>query len=534
MEANVTSVRPSPRDWAKEYAELSASDEELAPEDLERGAVAAHVLGEDEQAVSLLDRAHRSYLEEGLPDRAARCVFWLIFHLRNAGQTARAAGWIARLRRILEDEDPDDHLSYLALLGEGVSLMQAGAVNDALPMVEQAAAGARAAGDDDLFVLAGLARGRCLDVQGQKRQSLGALDEIMVYAVADRVAPQVVGLAYCSVISLCMDRFDLQRAAEWTQALTRWCDAQSGLMPYRGECQVHRAEILQLHGSWAEAAAEAAQVSERLPAAGFVAGAAHYRLAELHRLRGQFDLAERSYAAAASCGREVQPGLALIRLAQGNPAAGLAGLDRALAERRSPARRSLLLAAKVEIALAAGTIDAARTALGELENNAETIETPYMTALVAHAAGRVRLAEDDPQAALPLLRRAWTLWQQVDAPYEAARTRVQVSAACRALGDEDAARMELDAARTVFEQLGAQFDLASLAPVEGAAPGHPLTARECEVLALVAQGSTNRGIAAKLFLSEKTVARHLSNIFTKINVNSRAAATAYAYEHGLV
>jgi ATP/maltotriose-dependent transcriptional regulator MalT len=285
-----------------------------------------------------------------------------------------------------------------------------------------------------------------------------------------------------------------------------------------------------------------------LPAAGFVAGAAHYRLAELYRLRGQFDLAERSYAAAASCGREVQPGLALVRLAQGNSAAGLAGLDRALAESRSPARRSLLLAAKVECALslskgastssahsqAAGTIDAARTALAELEKNAEAIATPYMTALIAHAAGHVRVAEDDPQAALPLLRRAWTLWQQVDAPYEAARTRVQVSAACRALGDDDAARMELDAARTVFEQLGAQFDLASLAPTEGAAPGHPLTARECEVLALVAQGQTNRGIATSLFLSEKTVARHLSNIFTKINVNSRTAATAYAYEHGLM
>ena len=534
METKVTSVLPPGRDWVNEYAELSAIDGDLDPGDLERRAVAAHVLGEDEQAVSLLDRAHRNYLEQGLPDKAARCVFWLIFHLRNAGQNARAAGWIARLRRLLDDDDPDGHLAYLGVLGEGVALMQAGSVIQALPIVERAAAGAQAAGDDDLFVLAGLARGRCLDVQGHQTEALEALDEIMVYVVADRVAPQVVGIAYCSVISLCMDRFDMQRAAEWTQALSRWCDAQSGLMPYRGECQVHRAEILQLHGSWAEATEEVVQVSQRLPAAGFVAGAAHYRLAELYRLRGQFDLAERSYAAAASCGREVQPGLAHLRLAQGNPAAGLAGLDRALAESRSPARRSLLLAAKVEIALAAETIDAARTALAELEKNAEAIETPYMTALVAHAAGQLRLAEDDPQAALPLLRRAWTLWQQVDAPYEAARTRVKVSAACRALGDDDAARMELDAARTVFEQLGAQSDLASLAPTEGAAPGHPLTARECEVLALVAQGHTNRGIATILFLSEKTVARHLSNIFTKINVNSRAAATAYAYEHQLV
>jgi DNA-binding CsgD family transcriptional regulator len=534
METNVTSVLPPRRDWTKEYAEVSASDADLAPEDLERGAVAAHVLGDDEQAVSLLDRAHRGYLEQGFPDRAARCVYWLIFHLRRAGQVARSAGWIGRLRRILEDYDSDGHLFYLPLLGEGVELMQAGAVNEALPMVERAAAGARAAGDDDLFVLAGLARGRCLDVQGHRAQALQALDEIMVHVVADRVAPQVVGIAYCSVISLCMDRFDMQRAAEWTQALSHWCDAQSGLMPYRGECQIHRAEILQLHGSWAEATQEAVQVSQRLPVAGSVAGAAHYRLAELHRLRGKFDLAERSYAAAASCGREVQPGLALVRLAQGNPAASLAGLDRALAESRSPARRSLLLAAKVETALVAGKLDAARTALAELEKNSETIETPYMAALAGHAAGQLRLAEDDPQAALPLLRRAWTLWQQVDAPYEAARTRVQVSAACRLLGDDDAARMELDAARTVFEQLGAQADLVSLAPTEGAAPGHPLTARECEVLALVAQGQTNRGIATILFLSEKTVARHLSNIFTKINVNSRAAATAYAYEHQLV
>jgi DNA-binding CsgD family transcriptional regulator len=534
MGSDVTSVQPRPRDWTQEYAELSTNDRDLAPEDLERYAVAAHVLGEDERVVTLLDRAHRGYLDHGMPDKAARCVFWLVFYLRNAGQTARAAGWIARLRRILEDDDPNGQLSYLALLGEGVSLMQAGAASEALPMVESAAAGARAAGDEDLFVLAGMARGRCLVLRGQTADALAALDEIMVDVVAERVAPQVVGLAYCFVISICMERFDVQRAGEWTRALSGWCDAQSGLMPYRGECQVHRAEIFQVHGSWAEATEEAVQVSRRLPAADRVAGAAHYRLAELHRLRGQFDLAERSYAAAAGCGREVQPGLALLRVSQGNPAAGIAGLDRALAESQDPGARPLILAAKVDIALGASTIDAARAALAELVQYAETIDTPYLAALAAHASGQVRLAEDNPQAALPLLRRAWTLWQRVDAPYEAARTRVQVGAACRALGDDDAARMELDAARTVFEQLGARSDLASLAPASAAAADHPLTTRECEVLALVAQGQTNRSIATALFLSEKTVARHVSNIFTKIDVSSRAAATAFAYEHGLV
>jgi DNA-binding CsgD family transcriptional regulator len=534
MEANLSNVRTLPHDWAKEYAALSIDDGDLAPEDLQRYAVAAHLLGEDEQVVRLLERAQSGYLDAGAPDKAARAMFWLIFHLRNTGQTARAAGWIARLRRILDDQDPDGQLSYLLFLGDGISLMHAGAANEALPMLEKSMAGARTAGDDDVFVLAGVGRGRCLMLRGQIVEALETWDEIMVYVVADRVAPQVVGLAYCAVISQCMDRLDIQRAGEWTRALSGWCDAQSGLMPYRGECQVHRAEIFQLHGSWTEAIEAAVHVSQRLPTAGFVAGGAHYRLAELYRLRGQLDLAEREYAAAAGCGREVQPGLALLRLAQGNPTAGIAGLDRALAERQDLARRSLLLAAKIEIVLAAGTVDAAGTALNELETNAQTMQTPYLAALASHAAGQVRLAMDDAQAALPLLRRAWSLWQQVDAPYEAARTRVQVSAACRALGDDDAARMELDAARTVLEQLGARSDLASLAPTEGATPGHPLTARECEVLALVAQGHTNRGIATILFLSEKTVARHLSNIFTKIDVSSRAAATAYAYEHGLV
>jgi ATP/maltotriose-dependent transcriptional regulator MalT len=534
MGTNATKVPPLPYDWVKEYAALSAAQDELSAEDLERCAVAAHLLGEDTQVASLLDRAHRGYLDRGMPGNAARCIFWLVFHLRNAGETARAAGWLARLHRILDDYDLGGQLSYLTLLAEGASQMMAGAADEATPILDRAVAGARAAGDDDLFVLAGMARGRCLVLQGKTTEALNALDEIMVYVVADHVAPQVVGLAYCSVISICMQRFDVERAGEWTRALSGWCDAQSGLVPYRGTCQVHRAEIFQLHGSWAEATEEAIRVSQRPPAPDFVAGAAHYRLAELHRLRGQLDVAERSYAAAASRGHEVQPGLALLRAAQGNLAVGIAGLDRALSESRDPGARPLMLAAKVELALRTSTIDPGRVALAELMEYAEAIDTPYLAALAAHAAGQVRLAEDDPQAALPLLRRAWTLWQQVDAPYEVARTRVQVSAACRALGDDDAARMELDAARTIFEQLGARSDLASLAPAIGAATGHPLTARECEVLALVAQGHTNRGIATALFLSERTVARHLSNIFTKIDVSSRAAATAFAYEHGLV
>jgi hypothetical protein len=166
-----------------------------------------------DEAVRLLDRAQSRYLEQGAPEKAARAVFWLIFHLRGMGQTARSAGWISRLRRMLEDHDPNDELSYLVSLGEGVAVMQARAPGEAMPMLEQAAAGARAVRDDDLFVLAGLGRGRCLVALGRTAEALATLDEIMVYVVAERVAPPVVGLAYCAVISLCMERFDINALA---------------------------------------------------------------------------------------------------------------------------------------------------------------------------------------------------------------------------------------------------------------------------------------------------------------------------------
>jgi DNA-binding NarL/FixJ family response regulator len=164
---------------------------------------------------------------------------------------------------------------------------------------------------------------------------------------------------------------------------------------------------------------------------------------------------------------------------------------------------------------------------------------PFLHAAAAHQQGAVLLAEGDARSALTALRRAWSRWRELDAPYDAARARVLVGLACRALGDEDGARMELDAATTVFQQLGAPSEMASTsALLDGTLHEAPtrvggLTAREVEVLRLVATGRTNRAIAADLFLSEKTVARHISNIFTKLNVSSRSAATGYAYEHDL-
>ena len=526
------------QDWAAEYGRLAGADARapLGAEELEQWAVAAHMLGKDDEVVALRERALQSYLDRGMLRQAGRCGFWIGFHLGNSGQPAQAAGWRERMRRLVEGAAPDPYLTALGTLADAVFLMRTPRAADALPMLDQVVEVAQDVGDDDVLVLAIMGRGAALRELGRSAEALAALDEAMVLVLAGRAAPQVVGLAYCSMINQCMERYDIQRAGEWTRALSGWCEEQSGLVPYRGLCQVHRAEIFQLRGSWAEALAQAEQTSQLPPPDGWVAGAAQYRLAELYRLRGRLDLAERSYAAAGAAGREVQPGLALLRVAQGRPAAGMAGLERALAEHEDVARRSRLLAAMVEVALATGDVEAARSAADELAGDAADIGTPYLAALSAHAEGLVSLADGNPRAALPQLRRAWSLWQEVDVPYETARTRVKVSAACRMLGDEDAARMELDAARTVFEQLGATADLAALDGADGPAPahGHSLSSREREVLALVAQGHTNRAIAIRLFLSEKTVARHLSNIFAKLGVGSRAAATAYAYEHGLV
>ena len=338
-------------------------------------------------------------------------------------------------------------------------------------------------------------------------------------------------MAYCAMISMCMQRFDIERAGEWTIALSDWCDAQAGLVPYRGICRLHRAEILQLRGSWDAAAGEAEQLTGPPPPPGSVGGAAHYRLAELYRLRGRFDLAERSYAAAAAGGQEVQPGLALLRLAQGRPAAGIAGLDRALAEAAPDADRPRLLAARTELALDAKDLDGARLASSELTELAEQTPMPYVVALAAHAAGlsarRRRPAGRAASVPPGLVGLA------------AGRRPV------RGRAGPDAGGSGLPGAgRRGRRADGAGRGAYGAAAARGA--GRPrgidrrrsgdgaLSAREREVLALVVRGESNRQIAAALFLSEKTVARHVSNIFGKIGVNSRAAATSYAYQHGLV
>lgn len=526
--------------WGDAFSQLSAADREamLEPADLEGLAHAAHLIGRETDSMDLLARAHQGFLSRGETQRAARCAFWLGFRALLNGGLAQAGGWLSRADRLLDGQPGCVEKGYL-LLPVGYRAFQEGDAATAYKTFSQAAKIGNRFSEVDLVTLARQGQGRALIRQGEVTRGVTLLDEAMVAVTAGEVSPIVAGGVYCSVIEACSEIFDLRRAQEWTSALEQWCTSQSDLVPYRGHCLVRRAEILQMHGAWQDALGAALQACERFshPTPRPEAGAAFYRLAEVHRLRGEFADAEDAYRQASRWERTPQPGMAQLRFAQGQLDAANAAIRRLAEEVQEARSRSRVLDAYVEIVLAVKDVAAARAAADELSDIAEQYGAPFLRAVSARATGAVLLAEGDARGALTTLRQSWTAWCKLEAPYEAARTRTLIALVCRELGDEDAADLELVAARDVFRQLGAAPDLArveALSQKKSPTLASPLTTREVQVLKLVARGMTNRGIAGKLGISEKTVARHLSNIFNKLDLSSRAAATAYAYQHELV
>jgi DNA-binding CsgD family transcriptional regulator len=519
--------------WKDAHAALSRADRTgaIGADDLERLATAAYMLGRDDEHLSALERAHRAHLAAGETLRAARCAFWVGLHLSLRGEPARATGWLRRAQRLVDREGADCVERGYLMLPVVFEHTAAGDLDAAAALAGDAAAIGERFGDADLFALAGHEQGHLLVMQGRVAEGLRLLDEAMVAVTAGELSPIVSGLVYCGVIMGCQDAYELRRAHEWTAALTSWCERQPDMVSFTGRCLVHRAEIMRLHGAWTDALDEARLAGRRCVEGNnqLAAGEAHYLQGEVHRLKGDLGAAEDAYREASRCGWEPQPGLALLRLAQGRSAAAAAAIRRVLSETNERPKRAGLLPAGVEIMLAVGEDEEARRACDELAQIAAGSESAMLAAMAAHARGAVDLAGGDAAAALVAARRAWRLWQELEAPYEAARARVLVALACRAVGDGDSATLELDAARAVFEELGAAHELERLA-----GKAHGLTARELQVLRLVATGETNKAIAARLVLSERTVDRHVSNIFAKLGVSSRAAATARAYQHQLV
>ncbi|MDD7937175.1 LuxR C-terminal-related transcriptional regulator [Actinomycetospora lutea] len=534
------------RKWQDAYTELSHADADagLGTADLERLATAAYLVGRDRECDALRERGHRECLRRGEDVAAARFAFWLGFGLLLRGDEVRAGGWLGRARRLLDDGRHDCPERGYLLVPLAIGELGGGDATAALATYERVGEIGERFTDPDLTALARLGRGEALADTGRTEDAAALFDEVMVAATAGELSPTVTGIAYCAVIEACQAISDLRRARAWTSALTQWCAAQPDLVPFRGQCLVHRAEILLLQGAWPEAADAARQACESLGAPAGAHGAealghpaaagAFYQVGELHRLHGRVVEAEAAYRECSRRGRQPQPGLSLLRLAQGRGDVAAAALRRALAE-ASPLERPTLLAAHVEVLLAAGDTSAARRAADELTTLATPAHARLLHAMAARAQGAVLHAEGRPEDALGTLRAAWRTWQLLDVPYQAARVRVLLAMTCRDLGDDDAAEMELDAARRVFTALGAAPDVARVAALTRAPdPLCGLTEREVQVLRLVATGRTNRVIAAELVLSEKTVARHLANIFAKADLSSRAAATAWAYEHGLV
>lgn len=534
------------RSWSRARtlfeAAHAAGEEELTGDDLYQLSDAAWWEGDNESTLEWGEAAYRRYVAEGNPGRAAMAAtdMALVYFLR--GDETVGSGWISRAQRHLHGVDESAEHGWLTYLLEVEGALDGvitptdeasyESILDASRRVQQLG---RRYGDRTLEAVGILGEGRVLVKVGRVREGLVFLDEAFVAALSDELTPVWAGNIYCHLMAAAHELAEIRRAREWTEATTRWLDALPAAVTYRGICRVHRSQVHQLAGDWDWAEEEALRVCDELAGSHRSATAeAHYQVGEIRRMRGDLRSAEDAYERAHALGRDPQPGLALLRLAQARTRAAHASIGSAVVAETRPLARARLLAAQVEIALACRERSEAECACDELEGIASAYRSSGLDVAARHARGSVLLAAGRPEDSLSILRDACQRWTDLDAPYDCARVRVLLARAYRALGDEDAARRELDAAERTFARLGAAIDLGTLSELRQQRWPAGLSTREAEVLALVAAGKTNREIASALVVSHKTVSRHLSNIFTKLGVSSRTAAAAFAFEHDLV
>jgi DNA-binding CsgD family transcriptional regulator len=523
--------------WREAYDVLRAADPEVSdPEELELLADAAWWLSRIDESLEARRRAYTGYAAAGKAVGAAGTAARLSVDHFTRGEPAVGAGWLMKAQRhAAELEEQAGH--GLVLIVEATVARYSGDLERAGALADRAAEIGRRFRDPELLAMAVHTQGLVRIASGDVAAGVALLDEAMTSVVAGELGPFFTGIVYCNVIGACLELADVGRAGEWSEAARAWCESLPPESPFPGLCRINRAEVARLRGAWAEAEAEAVRATEELIS--FDPGAAAqalYETGEIRRRFGDVAGAENCFARARDLGFEPQPGLALLRLAQGKGEAALAALRvAASAPIESRLRRARVLAAQVETALALQDVETARAAAAELEAISMGAPTAALEATAATAQGAVALAVDDVATALDRLRHASGLWDRLGLPYEHAQTRRLYGIALGAAGDHEEGDLELRAALSAYERLGAAPEAEQIALALGGSPRLPrgLTSREAEVLRLVAAGKTNREIASALVISEHTVARHLQNMFVKLQVSSRSAATAFAFEHGI-
>jgi len=529
------------REWSAAYDALSGLRRTgpLDGDDLAALSDAAWWLGLIRQSLEACEEGHDRFLADGRLDRAAMLAIEAGFSWSLRGEPEIGAGWVSRARRLLAGQ-PTGTAQAMLMWMDARARAEAGDVEGALHDCDRLRTLGGELGEPVVGCLALALEGSLVVLGGDTARGFELLDEAMLPALAGRIPPDFAGNLYCQMLSVCHEVGDVPRARRWTEATQRWTDTFTSAAMFVGVCRVHRSQLLRLSGEWAAAEREAAAANHELAELNVEAvGEARYELGETHRLRGDLDGARAWYAAAAELGRSPEPGVSLVLLESGRHDEALAGVQQALLEEGEPCRRARLLAAHVEIAVEAGRADLAEDPALELEALAHRFGTPGLRAWAGQARGTALLGADDPEGALPHLRVALFEYDAMGAAYDAATCRALLGKAFGALGDDRAAHVETEAGRRAFEDLGATPRVAWLTRLTAGVAGPTtlpggLTERETQILALVAEGSSNREVARRLVISEKTVARHLANVYLKLGVGSRTAASAWAHRQGLV
>ncbi|MCP2635984.1 LuxR C-terminal-related transcriptional regulator [Microbacterium sp. HD4P20] len=514
-------------DWSTALERLAAAraagEGDIDIDDIARMARAAWLLIRIPESIALAEEVFRGYCDLDRHADAAMTALELSLRWLIKGDMTVGTAWLNRARRLLADLPEGPANAYLLYLEASVEMMN-GRDMWAGGHIAQLSDLARRYPEPAIVSLSMVVRGVAELRSGDTAHAFALLDEAMLPVLAGGISAEWAGDIYCTIIHVCHELADFRRMEDWTRATETWCSQFGSDAIYTGICRVHRLELRSVRGDWSDAEALLAHESGRLVAGNpWVAGEGFYQLGEIRRLRGDAGGAREAFELARSSGIDPQPGEALLALSEGDTLGARTTIEQSL-DYRDPMARVRLLRAGVEIALASGDRSGAGAYAAELRAAATRYGSPGFHAWLAHAEGMLAVADRDPAGALDALRRAESAFVTDRQPYEVARVLLLTAEAHALAGDEHAATAARTRGHGILDRLRAP--VGQPASPEPVVTG-PLTAREGEVLALVAEGAANREVAARLFISEKTVGRHLANVYLKIGVGSRTAAAAW-------